>query len=153
MQFKQIDIEKDQKDIVKFRTDSFRVSFGDDSNFDETEYLAWLKEKIKAFPEGFVLVEKDGKHIGQLELSIREYEGKKIGYVHLYYLIPHMRGKEKGKALHHYARQFFEGHHVDEFHLRVAPSNASALAFYRKLGMKEAGLEVGGKVIRMIGYL
>jgi len=113
----------------------------------------WLKEKIKAFPDGFVLIEEKGKNIGQLELTIREFEGKNIGYVNLYYLIPDMRGKGKGKVLHNYTRQFFKNQHVDEFHLRVSPSNASALAFYRKLGMKEIGPEVGGKVIRMKGKL
>lgn len=153
MQFKKIEIEKDREKVVKFRIDSFNVSFGNLSGFDEEEYLSWLDEKIKEFPEGFVLVEEDGKYIGQLELTIREFEGKEIGYVNLYYLIPEMRGIGKGKELHNYAMQFFEKNQVKEYHLRVSPSNTGAIKFYRKNGMKEIGPEVDGKVIRMKGYL
>lgn len=42
------------------------------------------------------MVEENGRFIGQLELSIRKYEGRNIGYVHLYYLIPEKRGKGIG---------------------------------------------------------
>ncbi|MCM3741887.1 GNAT family N-acetyltransferase [Oceanobacillus luteolus] len=153
MEFKEIEIKKDRDKVVEFRKDSFKVSFGDASGFDEEEYLRWLDEKIKDFSKGFVLVVEDGKYIGQLELTIREFEGKKIGYVNLYYLIPEMRGKGKGKELHDYAIQFFENNKVSEYHLRVSPSNTGAINFYRKNGMKEIGPEVDGKVIRMKGYL
>lgn len=153
VQFKEIEIEKDRDKVVKFRKDSFNLSFGNFSGFDEEEYLRWLDEKIKEFPEGFVLVEEDGKYIGQLELTIREFEGKEIGYVNLYYLIPEIRGKGKGKELHDYAMQFFENNKVSEYHLRVSPSNTGAINFYKKNGMKEIGPEVDGKVIRMKGYL
>ncbi|MCA1010536.1 GNAT family N-acetyltransferase [Halobacillus halophilus] len=136
--------------IIEFRKDSFKASFGDLSNFGEEEdYLRWIQSKITAFPEGFVLVKEDGHYIGQLELSITAYEGRLIGYVHLFYLIPEKRGLGKGKELDHYAVQFFKKHLVNEYHLRVAPENTSALGFYRKLGMEEIGREVEGRVIRM----
>jgi len=153
VEFKEIVISKDRDKVVEFRKDSFKVSFGDASGFDEEEYLRWLDEKIKDFSKGFVLVVEDGKYIGQLELTIREYEGKEIGYVNLYYLIPTMRGKGKGKELHNYAKQFFENNKVGEYHLRVSPSNTRAIKFYRRNGMEEVGPEVDGKVIRMKGYL
>lgn len=44
----------------------------------EEEYLYWLEGKITDYPQGFVLFQEDGELIGQLELSIREYEGRKI---------------------------------------------------------------------------
>lgn len=153
MKFKQIDIENDKKQVINFRKDSFIISFGDHSNFDEDEYLEWLEDKVKKFPDGFVLIEEDGRYIGQVELNVRECEGKNIGYVNLYYLIPEIRGMGRGKELHNYAYRFFIKNNIDEYHLRVSPTNTSALKFYRKLGMREAGLEVDGKVNRMIGYL
>ncbi|MGJ9384892.1 GNAT family N-acetyltransferase [Salipaludibacillus sp. CF4.18] len=58
------------------------------------------------FSKGFVLVEEGGEYIGRLELSIREYEDRNIRYVHLYYLIPEIRGKVKGTELHNYAKEF-----------------------------------------------
>lgn len=56
MQFERIDIEQHRDKIVKFRKDSFKVSFGGISNLgSEEDYLRWLEEKIADFPEGFVL--------------------------------------------------------------------------------------------------
>lgn len=153
MQFNGIDIERHQDQVVKFRKDSFKVSFGDNSNFNEEEYLNWLKGKINDFSKGFVLVEEGGEYIGQLELSIREYEDRNIGYVHLYYLIPEIRGKGKGTELHNYGEKFFKNNKVSEYHLRVSPNNIAAIKFYKKIGMEEVGSEVEGKVIRMKGYL
>lgn len=154
MHFEEIDIKQHRDTVVEFRKDSFKVSFGNTSGFgEEEEYLRWLDKKIKDFPKGFVLVEEGGKYIGQLELTIREYEGNDIGYVNLYYLIPEFRGMGRGKELHNYAMQFFENNRVSEYHLRVSPSNATAIRFYRKIGMEEVGPEVDGKVIRMKGYL
>lgn len=154
MHFEEIDIKKHRDTVVGFRKDSFKVSFGDTSGFgEEEEYLGWLDEKSRDFPKGFVLVEEDGKYIGQLELTISEYEGNDIGYVNLYYLIPEMRGLGKGNELHNHAKQFFENNKVSEYHLRVSPSNTAAIKFYRKIGMQEVGPEVDGKVIRMKGYL
>lgn len=143
--------DKQSEQVIQFRKDSFKVSFGDATDFDETDYLQWLKENITDYPDGFVVVEEDGELIGQLELSIRGYEGKNIGYVNLYYLIPASRGKGRGKDLHAYAVEFFKNRQVQEYHLRVSSTNISAIKFYQKIGMKEIGPEVEGKVIRMKG--
>ncbi|GAA0465384.1 GNAT family N-acetyltransferase [Alkalibacillus silvisoli] len=145
--------DKHRDIVIRFRRDSYRVSFGTDHNLDLDEYLSFLNEKVEKFPAGFVLVEYEDEVIGQLELSVRYYNGRQIGYVHLYYLIPSKRGKGLGEKLQEYAESFFKKHGVSEFHLRVSPTNKQARAFYRKLGMEESGLEVDGKVIRMIGQI
>lgn len=54
------------------------VNTNDVSVFDKENYLHWLKEQVVNYPEGFVLAKEDNKYAGQLELSIREYEGKDI---------------------------------------------------------------------------
>ncbi|MDQ0351431.1 RimJ/RimL family protein N-acetyltransferase [Alkalibacillus filiformis] len=146
-----IDPVKHRDITIRFRRDSYLVSFGTNQYLNVEEYLQFLREKITKHPDGFVLVEEDGELIGQIELSIREYEGREIGYVHLYYLVPRKRGKGYGQVLQHYAEDFFQRHQVSEFHLRVSPTNKQARAFYKKLGMKESGLEIDGNVIRMIG--
>ncbi|WP_253271149.1 GNAT family N-acetyltransferase [Sporosarcina sp. D27] len=152
--FKPIDIQKHRDIVIKFRRDSFKVSFGDSTGFGEDEdYLHWLRNKTCNHPKGFVLIEEDGKVIGQLELSVKEFQGKRIGYVNLYYLIPEERGLGKGKELHNYAKQFFKDNFVQEYHLRVSPTNTAAIGFYRNNGMVEVGPEADGKVIRMKGEL
>ena len=153
LQFININLKSHCDEVVKFRKDSFVVSFGDASDFDEEDYLYWLKKKTANYPEGFVLAMEDNKYVGQLELSVQEYEGKEIGYVHLYYLTPEERGKGKGQQLHDYVKQFFKSNNVSEYHLRVSPANTSAVKFYRRMGMTEIGSEMNGKVIRMKAYL
>lgn len=154
MRFVPIDTKKDRDYIIPFRRDSFVVSFGTDEGFaDEGEYLDWVKARSSEFPDGFVIVWEDEIPIGQIELTIREYEGKTIGYINLYYLIPEKRGLGLGKELHEYALKLFRIHGVSEYHLRVSPTNQYALSFYYKNGMKKIGSEHGGKVIRMKGIV
>jgi len=152
MKFIQIDIRKHREYVISFRRDSFIVSFGTDKDFgDESQYLDWLQQQSAKNPKGFMLVAENDVPIGQLELTVKEYEGKVIGYVNLYYLIPEKRGMGIGALLHDYAIEFFKNNNVSEYHLRVSPTNKSAIAFYKKLGMKQIKTEMDGKVLRMSG--
>lgn len=153
MEYENINLAEHREIIVQFRKDSFRVSFGNTRDFDEENYLTWLREKVKEFPGGFVLVKEAGNYIGQLELSIREYEGRNIGYIHLYYLLPELRGQGIGRKLYAYIKQYFMNHSIGEYHLRVSPTNISALKFYHKIGMMVVRQEVEGTVIRMKGFI
>ncbi|CAH0311920.1 hypothetical protein SRABI96_05039 [Peribacillus sp. Bi96] len=136
MIFRTIDIDKDKDIIVTFRKDSFVVSFGSEEGFgDAHTYLIRMKERVRKFPDGQVIIEKDQKPIGQMELQIREYEGTEIGYVNLFYLIPEYRNKGLGKELVRYAENFFRQFTVSEYHLRVSPDNQRAIRLYTKSGM------------------
>ncbi|MBT2664176.1 GNAT family N-acetyltransferase [Bacillus sp. ISL-4] len=120
MIFRTIDTDKDKDIIIKFRKDSYVVSFGSEDGFgDENTYLQRMKERVRKFPDGQVIIEKEQEPIGQMELQIREYEGTEIGYVNLFYLIPDYRSKGLGKELVHYAENFFRQFNVSEYHLRV----------------------------------
>lgn len=151
LHFEPLDVEKYKNKILTFRRDSFVISFGMDRDFHTGDYLMWLQKKISQFPDGFVLAFDQDEPTGQLELSIREYEGKRIGYVHLFYLIAEKRGKGLGHELQQYAMRFFKKNGVSEYHLRVSPSNIRAKAFYKKSGMRLLKNECDGKVLRMKG--
>ncbi|GEN52179.1 GNAT family N-acetyltransferase [Halobacillus faecis] len=151
VQFRTIDLRKDRQAIIDFRKDSFMVSFGNTEGFDVQAYLFYVLEKVERYPDGFVMAEVHGGVIGQLELSVKKYEGRRIGYIHLFYLIPRKRGKGMGKALNNYAVDFFKKHNLEEYHLRVAPDHHRARRFYEKAGMETIGPELDGKVIRMKG--
>lgn len=136
LNFRTIDIEKDKDLIIKFRKDSYVVSFGTEEGFgDENDYINRIKERIDKFPKGQVIIEKHNIPIGQMELQIKEFEGEEIGYVNLYYLIPGHRGKGLGKELIHYAEEFLRKSNVSEYHLRVSPTNQRAIRLYTKYGM------------------
>jgi RimJ/RimL family protein N-acetyltransferase len=151
LRFKPIDLERDKACITAIRRDSFQLSFGTDVDFHSDDYLSWLNNRASHFPDGFVLAFEKDRVIGQLELSIREYEGKRIGYVHLFYLIAEKRGNGLGHELQRYAMRFFKKNGVSEYHLRVSPTNIRAKAFYKKNGMKPLKNECDGKILRMKG--
>ncbi|PKF89743.1 GNAT family N-acetyltransferase [Bacillus sp. BA3] len=136
MIFRTIDTNKDKDIIIKFRKDSFVVSFGSEAGFgDENTYLQRMEERVRKFPGGQVIIEKDQVPIGQMELRIRAYEGTEIGYVDLFYLIPGYRSKGLGKELVRYAENFFGRFNVSEYHLRVSPDNQRAIRLYKNSGM------------------
>ncbi|MFD9627281.1 GNAT family N-acetyltransferase [Peribacillus muralis] len=136
MIFRTIDIDKDKDMIVAFRKDSYVVSFGSEEGFgDERSYLNRIKERVRQFPDGQVIIERDLEPIGQMELQIREHEGTEIGYVNLFYLIPEYRSKGLGKELVGYAEAFFRKFGVSEYQLRVSPDNQGAIRLYTKSGM------------------
>jgi GNAT superfamily N-acetyltransferase len=154
MEFIPINIDKHRDYILPFRKDSFIVSFGTDEGLgDEQDYLNWVHLQVQKNPKGFVLVVENEVPVGQLELTVKEYVGKEIGYVNLYYLVPEKRGMGLGSLLHAYAIQFFKEHGLNEYHLRVSPTNTHALTFYKRNGMKQIDIEFDGKVIRMAGSI
>ncbi|MED4920907.1 GNAT family N-acetyltransferase [Weizmannia sp. CD-2023] len=151
MDFIPIQVRQHLQYILPFRRDSFIVSFGTDANFNAREYLEWLEMQQVRFPEGFMLAIENGVPIGQLEVTRKDFEGKPIGYVNLYYLIPEKRGSGLGAELHAYAMSVFKKHQLEEYHLRVSPTNKQAISFYEKMGMKWLKPEMDGKVFRRAG--
>lgn len=134
--FRTIDLNTDLDTCIGFRRDSFQVSFnGKDVGFDENEYIELLKKRTVQFPWGYVMVEDHGQIVGQMEIFIREYEGRQIGFVSLYYLIPDARGRGQGMQLTNYAEKQFRQNGVSEYHLRVSPTNEQADRFYEKTGL------------------
>jgi ribosomal protein S18 acetylase RimI-like enzyme len=154
LQYRTIDFEKDKELIIKFRKDSYVVSFGSEEGFgDELAYINRIKERVKKFPEGQVIIEKDNLPIGQMEMQIRDFDGKDIGYVNLFYLIPEYRGKGLGKDLIRYAEDFFRKSNVTEYHLRVSPTNERAIRFYKGSGMVKLREEKERNLVYRMGKL
>ncbi|TLS38757.1 GNAT family N-acetyltransferase [Pseudalkalibacillus caeni] len=149
--YETIKLPQDNEVITRFRKDSFIVSFGNADDLKIEEYIRWVEQKASEYPDGFVLVKKNGETVGQLELQAIEYEEKRIGYVNLFYLKPEYRGAGFGSYLMEYARRFFQREGVSEFHLRVSSTNEQAVRYYQKHGMKQIKQEFNGKVIRMEG--
>ena len=137
---------------IQFRRDSFRVSFnGKDDGFDENEYIDLLRKRTVQFPWGYVMVEDNGQVIGQMEIFIREYEGRQIGFVSLYYLIPDARGHGQGMQLTNYAEKHFRQNGVSEYHLRVSPTNEHAVRFYEKAGLTKLKQESTNHIVWRMG--
>jgi GNAT superfamily N-acetyltransferase len=140
--FRNIDLPRDSETIIKFRRDSYIISFGDERLFgDNVSYLKKIAERLLKFPGGLIIVEVDGEPVGQVELQIKKVENKEIGYVNLFYLIPEYRGKGYGVYLIKYTEDFFSKYDVKEYQLRVSPTNKRAIKFYEKTGFQLIKIE------------
>lgn len=140
--FATIDLSKHADVCVDFRRDSFICSFGYDqgiirSNSDEKRYLEWLRMRISEWPEGAVHLWHQDRIIGQLEMRQRQAPG--LAYVNLFYLVCEARGYTAGDMLHSYALAQCRKRHLSLVQLSVSPTNARALAYYRKHGWIDKG--------------
>lgn len=140
-QFRPIDLAQDWNTLVGFHRDVFKISYGSDQDFSDATYREILRSRLKQFPEGQMLVLDNGTLAGQVEIWIREYEGRRIGYVSLFYLAPAWRGQGRGKELLQYAEAWFAVHGMDEYHLRVSALNERAARFYERCGFAKVASE------------
>lgn len=144
--FKTIDLDMHASVCVEFRRDSYICSFGEDGFFNEegpngVHYIEWLRLRINKFPDGCVHAWHGDKIVGQMELQI--LEEPRHGYINLFYLVEEMRGIGISEELQEYAMDFMRQHRVQIAQLSVSPTNARALAFYRKHGWRDLGLRPG----------
>ncbi|WEG13821.1 GNAT family N-acetyltransferase [Pullulanibacillus sp. KACC 23026] len=135
--YRMIDPVKDGETAIRIRRDSFDISFQDpDGMGDPKGYLIWIEINNLLYPGSFVMMEKDGQLVGQIELEFLSYFNKPIGFVDLFYLLPEYRGKGLGAEQLNYVESFFKRYGLDEYHLRVSPTNERALRFYKKHGFE-----------------
>jgi ribosomal protein S18 acetylase RimI-like enzyme len=144
LEFKPIDLTKHAEVCVRFRADSFVVSFGSDAAFHEADgrgaerYLEWLKTRISELPGSCVHIWDDDRIIGQMEIR-RSQDHARRGHVNLFYLVPEYRGRGVGQELEAYASRFFAGLGWDAARLTVSSTNIPAVKFYRKHGWIDLG--------------
>jgi ribosomal protein S18 acetylase RimI-like enzyme len=132
LSFRTIELERDAQTAVAFRRDSYLCSFGTDEAFGDVDaYLAWLRDRISRQPLGQVHVWRGQQIIGQLEMLVQATTPAR-GYINLFYLAPEWRGCGIGVALHQYAMEFMRNGGASVTRLSVSPTNARALAYYRK---------------------
>lgn len=153
--FQPINLVKSSDLCVRFREDSFIVSFGDSFRFYEEDnkgdqrYLKWLEEKISKNPASAIHVIEGSKIIGQIELGVFKNDPE-IGYVNLYYLIPEKRGIGFSRYLDEYVTQYFLGFGFKKCRLSVSPSNVRAVRFYEKNGWKDIGPREGQPEVNLM---
>lgn len=144
LSFKTIDLSKDREITLKFRADSFIVSFGNADRFYEEDgkgdlrYLEML-EKKKALNEKFAVhIWEDNEIIGQVEIGTLKTDAS-IGYVNLYYITESKRGCGYAPILDQYTNQIFREMGLKTARLSVSPTNTRAIKFYEKMGWIDLG--------------
>lgn len=138
LEFVDLDVDKNHEIILKFRADSFVVSFGSaDLLYGENgegaeRYLNLIRQRNQ-FKGSCVHVIYQGQIVGQIELRAMNDKADE-GYVNLFYLIPQFRGSGLGAQLDKYAEDFFRKNKMKSAYLNVSPTNERALKFYEKCG-------------------
>lgn len=142
--FKPIDLSTRAELTVMFRIDAYICNDGSAEKFGKKNspqallYLAWIHEKLSFAPTSVVHAWLNDSIVGQCELG--EYkDDPSIGYVHLYYIIPEMRGLGLADQLDQYAMNYFRQHGYQTVRLSVNKSNKRALKFYKRLGWAVVG--------------
>jgi ribosomal protein S18 acetylase RimI-like enzyme len=139
MRFAPIDLDAHSDISIRFKQEAFLVSFGSIDSFhqvygsDPENYLNLIRDGLQRDPESCVHVWRDQSIVGQVELNTQSrFPG--AGYVHLYFLVPELRGQGHGAELDDYAASFFKQRGIRAARLSVSRSNAGALAFYERQG-------------------
>ncbi len=141
--FRPIEISSDWDKLVAFHRDTFCLSYGSDEKFSEPAYREIMRDRLETFPQGQMMVLDGAAVAGQVELAIRECQGRRFGYVSLFYLAPAWRGQGLGWELTDFAETCFAAHGLDEYRLRVAAMNEQAVRFYERQGFEQVGCERG----------
>lgn len=149
LSFRTIDLARDAQTAVAFRRDSHVCSFGTDAAFAVDDYLSFLRDRIARQPLGHVHVWSGQQIVGQLEMIVRATTPP-MGYVNLFYLAAEWRGLGFGGALHQYVVEFMRNGGVALAQLSVSPSNARALAYYRKYSWRDLGPRPDDASVRLL---
>ena len=142
--FHKINLDEHKAITIKFRADSFMLSFGSDDAFWDKDrqggekYIDWLKGK-DSNKFGAFHIWKESEIIGQMEIGIFQ-DDEAWGYIHLYYLKEKYRGKGYGRNLDDFAIKHLKSLGVNKAKLSVSPTNKKAIKFYEKNGWIDRGL-------------
>jgi ribosomal protein S18 acetylase RimI-like enzyme len=140
LNFRTINPDRDFALCEANKRDACVASFGTSRSFTGGErYRRWLKGKAEEFPEGFVLVYDGDQLVGQLEMQVPY--GRTVGYMWLFYVAPHYRGRGYGILMHRYVERYFLAWGARRIDLHVAPGNLRAVRLYRRLGYRTAEIE------------
>ena len=142
IQFRPLDVDAHGAVALRFREDSYRISFGEVEGSARfwraageggAKYLAWIRERQGVDP-GYIVHAWDGHRvIGQIEMGTHGADAS-VAYVNLYYLVPEARGTGAGAELDRYVVEFLRAKGFRRALLSVAPTNLRAVRFYERVG-------------------
>lgn len=139
IQYKKIDLNSNFERALKFRLDSFVCSFGSDQEFhkeagaDGHIYRDKLEQRKDDAGWFYFHVWHAGRIVGQLEFrGFSDWE--KLGYVHLFYLIPEYRGIGVFDQLHRFVEDTLINAGCNGAVLTASKTNLRALMAYERHG-------------------
>lgn len=155
LMFKPADLTNHLDLCIRFSMDASLCSFGSVDRFLEragegsSRYIDWLRRMTNELPGSVVHVWQGERVVGQIEMS-RLADHPEVGYVHLFYLVPELRGRGLGTHLEEYAWTFLGALGCQSLRLSVHPSNTPAWRFYQRRGWQDLGRGEGASGVHLL---
>ena len=125
--FEHVDVDLHRDFLIQAHRETSKITFG--NPFDD-EVIAREIER-NANCTGVFL---DGVLVGISDIEVRESDGYSYGWVHFFYLAPHLRGIGLSGQLVAHAEDFCREHGLKNLGLRTGKSNLAARKLYEKCG-------------------
>lgn len=127
---------RDPERYIQFRREAWELVYGNLRGFSGPDFWATAVRGCESDPAALVYAMSGNQIAGILELNVNGYAPQNAGYIPFIYLREPYRGKGLGAQLLGYAVLYFQALGRSKLQLRVAPSNAPAIAFYEKHGFR-----------------
>jgi len=140
LSFMSLDIEHHLAQALIFRKDAWWLSFGSFDGYSESKTAQWLVN-AKAKDINIYHLCYKGEIIGQLEYqdNVVTEDGRRAGYVFLFYLKQAWRGRGVGQLMHDFVIEKFARAKCKGAMLKYARGNAIAENFYLSNGWYKVG--------------
>lgn len=141
LEFRPVNLEKHLQQSIKFRQDTWLVSYGNLDGYSEKDTINWFEKLAVSNPSGFLHIWLDDALIGQLEFNCQLLDDKQkpFVYINLFYLIDAYRGKNAANLIHEYVMQQAATNQCEYALLRYIPGNIRAKKFYLKHAWNKVG--------------
>ncbi len=136
---------------IRWRKDAWQLIYGDLTGFDGSGFWLDAQNTIGPDPNAMVVGYMGKTPVGLIQLSPHRDKHKGVGYIPFIYLRPEFRHKGLGIQFIGHAVSFYRALGRKKLQLSVAPTNAHAIAFYKKFGFSPSGKNKGrfGSLILM----
>jgi probable phosphoglycerate mutase len=133
----------DPDTYIRFRREAWELVYGARAGFDGEGFWNVALRESERKPEALVFAMSGSRIAGVLQLNVNGYLEDNAGYIPFIFLCEPWRHKGLGVQLIGYAVLYFRALGRDRLQLRVAPTNAPALAFYEKCGFRRTDVSRG----------
>jgi len=139
---------KDSKWIIGCWKDAWQKVYGTLCDFDEKTTLWGVKRMALFDHEAVTVFTYDDKPFALLQLDINQAKRDNAGHIAFIYISPEYRNKNIGNIIMGQAVYTYRRIGREYLRLRVNKNNAPALAFYKKFGFYQMGIDGDDLMLR-----
>ena len=131
------------EEYIRYRSDAWQVVYGSLQGFDGPGFWLDAQRTMGPDPEAMAVGYLDRRPAGMIQLNPDRDSHKGVGYIPFLYLREPYRYQGLGIELIGHAVSFYRRRGRTKLQLSVAPTNESALRFYRRYGFTQVKKQRG----------